>query len=33
MKRYFILSGIALACAAIGGITYLAAAPAPPSLS
>ena len=33
MKRFFILSGIALACAAIGGITYLAAAPAPPLLS
>lgn len=33
MKRFFILSGIALACATIGGITYLAAAPAPPLLS
>src|ERR1700685_410480 len=33
MKRYFILSGIAWASAAIVGITYLAAAPAPPSLS
>jgi len=33
MKRFFILSGIALACAAIGWITYLAAAPAPPPLS
>ena len=33
MKRFFILSGIALGCAAIGWITYLAAAPAPPPLS
>ncbi|MGB8013400.1 MAG: hypothetical protein WCF68_17445 [Terriglobales bacterium] len=33
MKRFFIFSGIALACAAIGWITYLAAAPAPPLLS
>jgi hypothetical protein len=29
MKRFFILSGIALACAAMGWITYLVAAPAP----
>jgi hypothetical protein len=33
MKRFFILSGIALACTAIGWITYVAAAPAPPPLS
>jgi hypothetical protein len=33
MKRFFIFSGIALACVAIGWITYLAAAPAPPPLS
>jgi len=33
MKRFFIFSGIALACAAIGWVTYLAAAPAPPPLS
>ena len=33
MKRFFIFSGIALACAAIGWITYLAAAPAPTPLS
>src|SRR3984885_9026221 len=33
MKRFFILSGITLACAAIGWITHLAAAPAPPLLS
>jgi hypothetical protein len=33
MKRFFILSGIALACAAIGWITYLTAAPAPTPLS
>jgi hypothetical protein len=33
MKRFFIFSGIALACAAIGWITYLAAAPVPPPLS
>jgi hypothetical protein len=33
MKRFFIFSGIALASAAIGWVTYLAAAPAPPPLS
>jgi hypothetical protein len=33
MKRFFIFSAIALACAAIGWVTYLAAAPAPPPLS
>lgn len=33
MKRFFIFSGIALACAAIGWVTYLAAAPGPPPLS
>jgi hypothetical protein len=33
MKRLFIFSGIGLACAAIGWITYLAAAPAPTPLS
>jgi len=33
MKRFFILSAIALACAAGGWITHLAAAPAPPLLS
>jgi hypothetical protein len=33
MKRFFILSGIALACTTIGWITYLVAAPAPPLLS
>jgi hypothetical protein len=33
MKRFFILSAIALASAAIGWITYVAAAPAPPLLS
>jgi hypothetical protein len=33
MKRFFIFSGIAVACAAIGWITYLAAAPAPPPLT
>lgn len=33
MKRFFILSAIALACAALGWITYLAAAPVPPLLS
>ncbi len=33
MKRFFIFSGIAVTCAAIGWITYLAAAPAPPPLS
>ncbi len=32
MKRFFILSAIALACAALGWITYLAAAPVPPLL-
>jgi hypothetical protein len=33
MKRFFSFSGIALASAAIGWVTYLAAAPAPPPLS
>ena len=33
MKRFFILFCIALACAAIGWVTYLAAAPAPQPLS
>jgi len=33
MKRFFIFATIALACAAIGLVTYLAAAPAPPPLS
>jgi hypothetical protein len=33
MKHFLIFSGIALACAAIGWITYVAAAPAPPPLS
>jgi hypothetical protein len=33
MKRFFSFSGIALACFAIGWVTYLAAAPAPPPLS
>jgi hypothetical protein len=33
MKRFFIFSGIVLACAAIGWVTYLAAAPAAPPLS
>jgi hypothetical protein len=33
MKRFFSFSGIALACATIGWVTYLAAAPAPPPLS
>ena len=33
MKRFFIFFGIALACAGIGWLTYLAAAPAAPPLS
>jgi len=33
MKRFFIFSAASLACAAIGWVTYLAAAPAPPPLS
>ena len=33
MKRFFIFSGIALTCAAIGWITFLAAEPAPTPLS